>query len=148
MEGAKPPITWDVEKAQNVLWRTAIPGLSHASPIVWDNYIFVITAISSDSKAGFQAKDRGIGLANDDAKHTWMIYALDKQSGKVIWSDKPYEGVPRAKRHVKATQANSTPVTDGRYVVALFGSEGLAAYDMKGKLLWKQDLARDADRAW
>jgi outer membrane protein assembly factor BamB len=139
-EGAKPPITWDVEKAQNVLWRTAIPGLSHASPIVWDNYIFVITAISSDSKAGFQAKDRGIGLANDDAKHTWMIYALDKQSGKVIWSDKPYEGVPRAKRHVKATQANSTPVTDGRYVVALFGSEGLAAYDMKGKLLWKQDL--------
>ena len=140
IEGSKPPITWDVEKAQNVLWRTAIPGLSHASPIIWDNNIFVITAISSDSKAGFQAKDRGIGLANDDVKHTWMIYALDKRSGKVLWTDKPYEGVPRAKRHVKATQANSTPVTDGRYVVALFGSEGLAAYDMKGKLLWKQDL--------
>ncbi len=140
IEGSKPPITWDVEKAQNVLWRTAIPGLSHASPIVWDNNIFVITAISSDSKAGFQAKDRGIGLANDDVKHTWMIYALDKRSGKILWTDKPYEGVPRAKRHVKATQANSTPVTDGRYVVALFGSEGLAAYDMKGKLLWKQDL--------
>src|SRR4029079_10657280 len=49
-------------------------------------------------------------------------------------------GVPRAKRHVKATQANSTPVTDGRYVVALFGSEGLACYDTNGKLLWKQDL--------
>src|SRR5690349_23063608 len=80
-EGAKPPITWDVEKAQNVLWRTPIPGLSHASPIVWDNYIFVITAISSDSKAGFQAKDRGIDLANDDVKHTWMIYALDKRNG-------------------------------------------------------------------
>ncbi len=140
IEGSKPPITWDVEKAQNVLWRTAIPGLSHASPIVWDNNIFVITAISSDSKAGFQAKDRGIGLANDDVKHTWMIYALDKRSGKILWTDKPYDGVPRAKRHVKATQANSTPVTDGRYVVALFGSEGLAAYDMKGKLLWKQDL--------
>jgi len=139
-EGSKPPITWDVEKVQNVLWRTAIPGLSHSSPIVWDNHVFVITAISNNPKATFVAKDRGIGLANDDVSHTWMIYALDKRDGKILWSNKAYEGVPRAKRHVKATQANSTPVTDGRYVVALFGSEGLAAYDMKGGLLWKQDL--------
>lgn len=139
-EGAKPPVTWDVEKATNVLWRTAIPGLSHASPIVWGNQIYLITAISADSKAGFIAKDRGISLSTDNAPHTWMIYALDKQSGKILWSNKAYEGVPRAKRHVKATQANSTPVTDGRYVVALFGSEGLACYDTKGKLLWKQDL--------
>ena len=139
-EGTRPPIAWDAEKAQNVLWKTAIPGLSHASPIVWGNQIFVITAISSDSKAGFIAKDGGIDLANDDVSHTWMIFALDKQNGKILWSNKAYEGVPRAKRHVKATQANSTPVTDGRYVVALFGSEGLACYDMNGKLLWKQDL--------
>ena len=45
-----------------------------------------------------------------------------------------------AKRHVKATQANSTPATNGKYVVALFGSEGLDCYDMDGKLLWKKDL--------
>ena len=140
VEAGKPPTTWDLEKSHNVLWKTDIPGLSHASPIVWGNQVFVITAISSDSKSGFQAKDRGIGLATDDAPHTWMIYALDKRNGKVLWSNKAYEGMPRAKRHVKATQANSTPVTDGRYVVALFGSEGLAAYDTKGTLLWKQDL--------
>ena len=100
----------------------------------------MITAISSDAKAGFSAKDRGIDLATDEAKHTWMIYALDKRNGQILWSNKAYEGVPRARRHVKATQANSTPVTDGRYVVALFGSEGLACYDTNGKLLWKQDL--------
>lgn len=139
-DGTKPPTTWDADKSQNLLWKTAIPGLSHASPIVWGNQIFVITAISSDTKAGFVAKDRGIGLANDGAQHTWMIYALDKRNGRVLWSNKAYEGVPRAKRHVKATQANSTPATDGRYVVALFGSEGLACYDTNGKLLWKQDL--------
>ena len=139
-EGSKPPLTWDVEKSTNVLWKTNVPGLSHASPIVWGNHIFVITAVSSNPKPTFIAKDRGIGLATDDVKHTWMIYALDKRSGKVLWSNTAYEGVPRARRHVKATQANSTPVTDGRYVVALFGSEGLACYDTKGKLLWKQDL--------
>jgi outer membrane protein assembly factor BamB len=154
-EGSKTPTTWDVEKAQNVLWRTAIPGLSHSSPIVWGNQIFVITAISRDPKPTFKAKDRGIDLAIDDVPHTWMIFALDKRSGKVLWSNKAYEGVPRAKRHVKATQANSTPVTDGRYVVALFGSEGLACYDTNGKLLWKQDLGilnpglwDDKDSSW
>ncbi len=136
----KTPTTWDAEKSQNILWRTAIPGFSHASPIVWGNRVFVITAISSDPKSGFNAKDRGIGLASDDAKHTWRIYSLDKQTGRVLWEKTAYEGVPRAKRHVKATQANSTPVTDGRYVVALFGSEGLDCYDMNGKLLWKKDL--------
>ncbi len=139
-EGTNPPVTWDLGKSQNVLWKTDIPGLSHSSPIVWGNNIFVITAVSSEAKPTFKAKDRGIGLANDDVSHTWMIFALDKRNGRVIWTEKAYEGVPRAKRHVKATQANSTPVTDGRYVVALFGSEGLACYDIKGKLLWKEDL--------
>jgi outer membrane protein assembly factor BamB len=139
-EGTNPPTSWDLEKSQNVLWKTNIPGLSHASPIIWGNQVFVITAVSSDAKAGFNAKDRGIDLANDDARHTWMIFALDKRNGRVLWSDKAYEGVPRARRHVKATQANSTPVTDGSYVVALFGSEGLACYDTNGKSLWKQDL--------
>ncbi len=154
-EGTNPPTNWDLEKTQNVLWKTEIPGLSHSSPIVWGNQIFVITAVSGDANAGFQAKDRGIGLANDDARHTWMIYALDKRNGRILWTDKAYEGVPRAKRHVKATQANSTPVTDGRYVVAVFGSEGLACYDTNGKLLWKQDLGvlnpglwDDKDSSW
>ncbi|CAN5563080.1 PQQ-binding-like beta-propeller repeat protein [soil metagenome] len=140
VEGTKTPTTWNAEKSQNIRWKTTIPGLSHASPIVWGNRVFVITAISSDPKASFIAKDRGISLADDSVKHTWRIYALDKATGRVIWEKTAYEGVPRAKRHVKATQANSTPATDGKYVVALFGSEGLDCYDVNGKLIWKQDL--------
>ena len=139
-EGRKTPATWSVDKSQNIVWKASIPGFSHASPIVWGSRVYVITAISSDTATGFVAKDRGIGLAEDNVKHTWKIYSLDKKTGGVIWSQTAYEGVPRARRHVKATQANSTPVTDGRYVVALFGSEGLASYDVNGKLLWKQDL--------
>ena len=81
-EGTNPPVTWDLEKSQNVLWKTNIPGLSHSSPIVWGNHIFVITAVSSEAKPTFKAKDRGIGLA-DDASHTWMIFALDKRNGRV-----------------------------------------------------------------
>ncbi len=140
VEGRKTPTTWNAEKSQNILWKTTIPGFSHASPIVWENRVFVITAISSDAQTGFLAKDRGIDLAGDSVKHTWRIYCLDKKSGRILWSQTAYEGIPRAKRHVKASQANSTPATDGRYVVALFGSEGLDCYDMDGKLLWKKDL--------
>lgn len=139
-DGRKIPATWSVDKSQNIIWKTSIPGFSHASPIVWGNRVFVITAISSDTATSFVAKDRGIDLAEDSVKHTWRIYGLDKKSGRVIWSETAYEGVPKARRHVKATQANSTPATDGRYVVAVFGSEGLACYDVNGKLLWKQDL--------
>jgi len=136
----KTPASWNAAKSENIRWKTPIPGLSHASPIVWGDQVFVITAVSSDAQVNFKAKDRGIGLARDEVKHTWRIYSLDKRNGKIKWERIAYEGVPRSKRHVKATQANSTPATDGKVVVALMGSEGLYAYDMAGKLLWKQDL--------
>ena len=139
-DGMHPPTNWNVEKAKNIRWKTAIPGLSHSSPIVWGNNVFVITAISNDPKANFNAKERGIDLASDNVKHTWRIYCLDKTTGRIIWDKTAYEGVPRAKRHLKATQANSTPATDGKYVVALFGSEGLNCYNVNGKLLWTKDL--------
>jgi outer membrane protein assembly factor BamB len=58
-----------------------------------------------------------------------------------------YEGVPKIKRHPKATHASSTPATDGKHVVALFGAEGLYCYDANGKLLWKQDLGT-MDAGW
>jgi outer membrane protein assembly factor BamB len=139
-EGKPLPVSWDAAKSSNVLWKTPVPGLSHASPVVWGNKVFVITAVSEDAAQTFNAKNRGIGLASDEAKHAWRVYCLDKATGRVLWERTAHEGVPRARRHVKATQANSTPVTDGRTVVALMGSEGLFAYDLNGKQLWKQDL--------
>jgi outer membrane protein assembly factor BamB len=140
-DGQPTATAWDAAKSANILWKTQIPGLAHASPVIWGGKLFVITAISDAGKVTFAAKDRGIDLAQDDnVKHTWKIYCLDKRSGKVLWEQTAHTGVPRAKRHVKATQANATPVTDGRYVVALMGSEGMFAYNVKGKLVWKQDL--------
>ncbi|MGH9176308.1 MAG: PQQ-binding-like beta-propeller repeat protein, partial [Vicinamibacterales bacterium] len=70
------------------------------------------------------------------------IYAIDKKSGKVVWERVAHEGSPRNKRHVKSTYASATPVTDGRIVVAWFGSHGLHAYDVNGTFLWKLDLGR------
>jgi outer membrane protein assembly factor BamB len=134
------PATWDAEKSINVRWKTPIPGLAHSSPVAWGDRIFLTTAINSAENLSYIPKDRGIGLAQDDAKHSWRIYCLDKNSGRILWERIAHEAIPRVKRHVKATQANATPVTDGKYVVALMGSEGIFAYDFDGKLLWKRDL--------
>ena len=68
------------------------------------------------------------------------LMALDRRNGKTLWQQTAYEGVPKEKRHIKATYANATPATDGRYVVAFFGSQGLYAFDMNGKPVWQKDL--------
>jgi outer membrane protein assembly factor BamB len=68
------------------------------------------------------------------------VYALDTRSGKVVWEKTVNTGVPKVKRHPKATHANSTMATDGKHLVAFFGSEGLYCFDMDGRLLWKRDL--------
>jgi outer membrane protein assembly factor BamB len=77
---------------------------------------------------------------DDDAIHSWKIYSIDKETGKVLWEKTAHRGVPRTRRHPKSTHANSTPVTDGTHVIAFFGSEGLYCYDFDGNLLWKKDL--------
>jgi outer membrane protein assembly factor BamB len=137
------PDRWDGKTGENILWRTPIPGLAHSSPVVWGNRIFVTSACSSDPKATFRPGLYGDGDASKDrSHHRWMIYALDKRTGKVLWERIAHQGVPAEKRHIKSTYANSTPATDGRIVVAWFGSQGVHAYDVNGQFLWKVDLGR------
>ncbi len=138
-----PPATWNVETGENVRWKARIEGLGHSSPIVWGERVIVTTAVSLGGKAatfetGWLA---GTGdSAADEGEWAWKVICLDKGSGRMLWEREAKRGVPRSKRHLKATHANSSPATDGRIVVAYFGSEGLYAYDMEGKELWQKDL--------
>lgn len=140
-EGKPAPTQWDAEQNINLAWKVAIPGLAHASPIVWGDRVFVTTAVSSDPKSVFRSGLYGdVDSAEDLSKHSWRVYCLDKKTGKIRWEKIAREGVPRTKRHIKSSFASSSPVTDGKYVVAFFGSEGLYCYDLKGNLKWQQDL--------
>src|SRR5436853_4525968 len=142
-DGQNLPDQWDGEKGTNIKWKTSIPGLSHSSPVVWADQIFVTTAISSRGSATFKKGLYGDGDASDDrSPHKWKLYSLDRRTGKILWEQIAFEGPPREKRHIKSTYANATPATDGRYVIAFFGSQGIYAYDMKGTPIWKRDLGR------
>jgi outer membrane protein assembly factor BamB len=142
-EGQNLPDTWNVKTGQNVLWRTPTPGLAHSSPIVWGDRLFLTSAVSSNPNATFRAGLYGDGDASDDrSRQRWVLYALDKRTGRILWERTAFEGVPLDKRHIKSTYASSTPATDGRIVVAWFGSHGVFAYDTNGNLKWKADLGR------
>jgi outer membrane protein assembly factor BamB len=140
---------WNVETGQNVLWKTPVPGIATASPIVWGNKVFVVTAVSSKGDKTFRTGLYGdVAPVEDVSEHTWKIYCLDRASGKVLWEQTAFTGVPKVKRHPKSSQANSTPVTDGTRVIASFGSIGImAAWDMDGKPLWKADIGV-IDNGW
>ncbi len=140
-EGFSIPATWNAANNTNVAWKTPIPGLGLSSPVVWGDTVFVSTSISGKTDANLKVGLYGdISPVQDDTVHEWRVYALDKKSGKIKWQQTAYTGVPKIKRHMKNSHANSTLATDGERVIAFFGSEGLYAYDMKGKLLWKKDL--------
>jgi outer membrane protein assembly factor BamB len=142
-EGQNLPDHWNTKTGENILWRTPIPGLAHSSPVVWGDRVFVTSAVSSDPKATFRPGLYGDGDASKDrSPHRWMVYSIDKKNGKIVWEQVAYQGEPIEKRHIKATYANSTPATDGRIVVAWFGSQGVYAYTFNGKFLWKVDVGR------
>lgn len=137
------PDTWNPATGENILWRTPIPGLAHASPIVWGDTVFVTSAIGSRGTATFKPGLYGDGDASDDrSAHRWVLYAIDKRTGKIRWERVAAQGEPRNKRHIKSTYASASPATDGRIVVAWFGSQGIHAYDLDGGLRWSVDIGR------
>jgi outer membrane protein assembly factor BamB len=141
-DGQGAVVEWSVETNRNILWKTPVPGISNSSPIVWGDRVFVVTAISSAGDKTFRTGLYGdVAPVKDLSEHTWKVLCLEKATGRVRWEGTVFTGAPKVKRHTKASQANSTPATDGRRVVALFGSIGLlAAWDMDGKPLWTQDV--------
>ena len=140
-DGNDLPAVWDGENSTNILWKTPIPGLGHSSPIIWGDRIFITTAVSSAPNSQFvHGLTETPASADDNSKHSWRVYCLDKNNGRIFWQKVIYEGAPKVKRHVKASYANPTPATDGKHLLVSLGSEGLYCFDLAGKLLWKHDL--------
>ena len=139
--GKAPPTVWDVAKSKNILWKTPIPGLGHSCPVIWGDRVFVTTAVNQQKQSPLKVGLYGdVDSAEDNEVQQWRLLCLNKRTGTVLWSQTVHEGVPKLKRHMKASHANCTVTTDGTHVVAFFGSEGLYCFDMDGKLRWQRDF--------
>lgn len=143
--GAAAPTTWDVSTGKNVLWKTPVRGMAHSSPVVWGDRVFVMSAARTEGESKlsslFGSKGYGAGesVANEK-EHEFIVACLDKRTGKLLWQKTARRGIPRTKRHPKASHANATPACTADRVVAFFGSEGLYCYDHHGNLQWERDF--------
>jgi outer membrane protein assembly factor BamB len=152
------PTTWSDTK--NIKWKTDIPGRGHSTPIIWGDRIFLTTAIPTgknpaqpaqvEPPAGQPAEGArgrrgrggfGAGASGLQPEHRFEVICLDRKTGKLMWQRtarvaSPHEGYHRA----YGSFASNSPVTDGRYVYASFGSRGIYCFDFNGKLVWEKDL--------
>ena len=130
-----PPVRW-TEK-QNVRFKVAIDGDGLATPIVWGDRIYVLSARSLDPAPGAgPAHPSGVKLA----KQRYLVTAYDRKDGSVAWQRVAIERVPHEARHEESGWATASPVTDGEHLYAHFGSAGTFAYTLAGELVWKVDL--------
>ena len=140
-DGAEAPVAFDLASGENVRWQAELPGLGNSSPVVWGEKLFVTTAVAEGAEQQLETGLSGSGRAVDEAvEHSWRVLAFDKATGERLWETEIGRGVPRTRRHFKATQANSTPATDGERLVVVFPTAGLACLDLDGNLLWRHDL--------
>ena len=137
-ESAKLPDTWSTTK--NVRWKTAIPGHGWSSPIVWGDRIFVTSVVpAGDTEPPKKGLYFGGERPAPKVEHRWMVYAVDRATGKIAWEREAHRGLP-ASRHLKNTYASETATTDGERVYVTFGNVGIFAYDLSGRLVWSQPL--------
>jgi len=133
------PAEWGPNR--NVAWKTPLPH-GYSSPIVWEDRIFLTTALEGEVVPGVIPESVRIEQPHPDSvagdrRHTLKVLALDAKSGKVVWEQTAYDGPVFDARHRRSTFAGPTAITDGTMVYAYFGPEGLYAYDFNGKLVWK-----------
>jgi outer membrane protein assembly factor BamB len=138
---ARPPVEWSETK--NIKWKVEIPGRGAASPVIWGDRVYVLTAVP----VGLQKEEAHAARGGIEPRHIYrfMTMALDRRDGRVIWERVSAEERPHESTHpINGTWASSSPATDGEVVIAHFESRGMYAYDVNGKLLWQKRFGEKA----
>ena len=139
---ANPPTTWS--ETENVRWKVAIPGMGHAAPIIWEDKIFIQTAIEVKPEENKSEADdnpfSGFFGGNKEPTYKFDLLAINRNDGSILWQKTLREIQPHEGTHGDATYASNSPVTDGEHVYAYFGSRGLYCVDMMGNVKWEKDV--------
>ena len=140
---ADPPLRWSED--QHVQFKVAVPGRGLSTPVVWGDRLFLTTAIPFGDLMPHDESDHDHGAHDNVApqrKLRFEVHAYDRHSGKLLWRRVAREAQPHESTHATGSWASASAVTDGRRLIASFGSQGLYAYDLDGKPLWQRDLGK------
>ena len=107
-------------KDKNIRWVADLPGTGESTPIVVGDSVFLTAAVEEEG---------GV-----------IAICLDRGNGEIKWRKKFGEEVRRDER---STFAGPSATSDGKIVVFLTGNGSLAAFDLKGTLLWSRNLRED-----
>ena len=141
-----PPIEWNESK--NVKWKVNIPGIGHATPIIWEDQIFLLSAVPTDKKAKIekteeeQDQNQWMSPTKTDYIHQFVVLCINRNSGEVRWQTTVREELPHSHTHQFGSWASSSPVTDGINIYAYFGSHGLYCLNLEGEIIWERDLGK------
>jgi outer membrane protein assembly factor BamB len=142
-----PPLEWS--EAKNIRWKVELPGSGSATPVVWGDKLFVLSAIDTGRKPAGAPElapappppgSQGMSTSAPTTLHQFEVLCLDRNSGKTIWRRTAVEAVPHEGHHKSHGFASASPATDGKRLIASFGSRGIFCYDLDGTLKWKREL--------
>ena len=143
---ADPPTKWDANT--NIAWKAELPGKGSATPVVWGNQVFVLTAIKTDRVAKPEELPKADPKFSVNTKpptnfYKFVVLCFDRRNGKKLWEKVAAEMVPHEGTHETHSYAAGSPTTDGTFLYASFGSFGTYCYDLDGNLMWSRtDLGR------
>ncbi|MEN8117852.1 MAG: PQQ-binding-like beta-propeller repeat protein [Bacteroidota bacterium] len=140
-----PPV--EFSETKNLKWKTEIPGKGHATPIVWEDKIIVLSAVETSEKAKIESKEDGnnrswMNPSSTEFIHNFKVFCVNRSSGKIIWEKIVIKEHPLESTHELGSWASNSPVTDGEFIYAYFGSRGLYCLDFDGNILWKRDFGQ------
>jgi outer membrane protein assembly factor BamB len=139
-----PPVEWNEKK--NVKWKVEIPGKGHATPVIWDDQIILLSAVQSYTKvetgepAEDQQENQWMSPTTTNYVHQFVVISLDRHSGKIRWQTTVSEELPHSSTHQFGSWASNSPVTDGEHIYAYFGSHGLYCLNFEGNVIWERDF--------
>jgi outer membrane protein assembly factor BamB len=139
---ANPPVEWSEKR--NIRWKVALPGQGHSSPIVFGDRVYVMAA-APVGEAQKPVHDSAPGVHDSvpvTRTNQYMVLALSRGDGSVLWKKVVREAWPHEGGHNTGSPASNSPVTDGEFVYAFFGSRGLYCLDTNGVVKWQTDLGK------
>jgi len=139
---ANPPTQWSENK--NVRWKIPLPGKGHSTPIVLGDYVYLMAAapIGAAQKPVYDSAPGVHDSIPVTQRHQYMVMALARNDGHILWKTVVREEFPHEGGHMTGSPVSNSPVTDGQYVYAFFGSRGLYCLDLKGTIIWQKDLGK------